>query len=394
MIIKQYKMIQWRSLIVLLALSGFIACSNEPSSGEWPEDLAGLKEVQKEKRSELKELEEVLKELEKRIQKLDTSQTRALPTVRLDTLVRFDFNHFVEVQGTVQSRDEVSATSELGGRITSMLVNEGDHVREGQIIAQIDDATLQAQKNEVESQLSLAIDLFKRQKQLWEKEIGSEVQYLQAKNNKENLEKRLQTLEVNLAKTKIRAPKSGVVDELRLKSGEFASPGLPIAVIIDHRRLKVVMEVPENYLGKVNEGDTIILNFPNIDEQRWAIVSLVGSRINPRNRTFTAEALLTADSDGLIRPNMLVTAEINDYSEPQVLQVPINMVQQEIGGDKFVFVKGRRSDGQTVAVKQSITTGRVYRGQVVVKEGLEEGQILLLEGARNLRDGEPFSPLK
>jgi len=391
---KTYFSILTRASFLLLILGGLFACGSESADGNWPEDLAELKDIQKEKRSELKELEGELKELEARIQQLDSTQTRALPTVRLDTLVRSDFNHYVEVQGTVQSRDEVAATSELGGRITSLTVEEGDNVKEGQIIARTDDATLQAQKAEVETQLSLAVDLFERQKQLWEKEIGSEVQYLQAKNNKENLENRLRTLEVNLAKTKIRAPKSGVVDELRLKSGEFASPGLPIAIIIDHRRLKVVMEVPENYLGKVRERDTIILSFPNIDEKRWAIVSRVGNRINPRNRTFIAEALLTADSEGLIRPNMLVTALINDYKETQVLQVPINMVQQAIGGVKFVYIKGLRSDGQTVAVKQKINTGRVYKGQAVVEEGLEEGQILLLEGARNLRDGEPFRPLQ
>ncbi|SRR6056297_32262 len=386
--------IDLRFVLIMLLMGTVGACSSDADTTENTEDLASLKNLQKEKRAELKDLEDELNNLEDRIQKLDTNQTRKLPTVRLDTLVRYDFNHYVEVQGTVQSRDEVSATAELGGRITAIFIEEGDHVKEGQIVARLDDATLQAQKAEVESQLSLARDIFDRQKQLWEKEIGSEVQYLQAKNNKENLEKRLQTLEVNLAKTKIRAPKSGVVDQLLLKSGEFASPGLPIAVIIDHRRLKVVMEVPENYLGRAQEGDTITLNFPNIDEKRWAIISLVGSRINPRNRTFTAEALLTADPAGLIRPNMLVTALINDYSEPDVIQVPINMVQQEIGGNEFVFIKGIRSDGQAVAVKQTIELGRVFKGQAVVKTGLEEGQILLLEGARNLRDKEPFSPLK
>ena len=383
-----------KGLFFFLAITGIAACGGEDKPGSYPEDLAGLKEMQKEKRGELKRLESELDELERRIQEVDTTQVRALPTVGLDTLVRYDFNHFVEVQGTVQSRDEVVATSEIGGRITAVFVDEGDRVRAGQIIARTDDATLRAQEAEIESQLSLAMDLFKRQKRLWEQEIGSEVQYLQAKNNKENLEKRLETLKVNLEKTKIKAPKSGLVDALRLKAGEFASPGLPIATIIDDRRLKVVMEVPENYLGKVNEGDTIILDFPNIDERRWALVSLVGSRINPRNRTFSAEALLTADSKGLIRPNMLVTALINDFTQPDALQVPINMVQQEIGGENFVYLKGKRSDGQTVAVKQKITVGRVFKGMAVVEEGLEEGQILLLEGARNLREGEPFRALK
>lgn len=383
-----------RGLFLFLAISGIAACGGTGNTEEYPEDLASLKEIQKEKRDQLKQLERELDELERRIEEVDTSQVRALPTVGLDTLVRYDFNHYVEVQGTVQSRDVVAATSEIGGRITALFVDEGDRVRAGQIIARTDDATLRAQEAEIESQLSLARELFERQKRLWEQKIGSEVQYLQAKNNKENLEKRLETLKVNLEKTKVRAPKSGLVDELRLKAGEFASPGLPIATIIDDRRLKVVMEVPENYLGKVNKGDTIILDFPNIDDRRWAIVSLVGSRINPRNRTFSAEALLTADSKGLIRPNMLVTALINDYTQPNAIQVPINMVQQEIGGDNFVYLKGKRSDGQTVAVKQKVTVGRVFKGMAVVKEGLEEGQILLLEGARNLREGEPFQALQ
>jgi RND family efflux transporter MFP subunit len=383
-----------RGLFLFLVISGIAACGGTDNTEEYPEDLASLKEIQTEKRDQLKQLERELDELERRINEVDTSQVRALPTVGLDTLVRYDFNHYVEVQGTVQSRDVVAATSEIGGRISALFVDEGDRVRAGQIIARTDDATLRAQEAEIESQLSLARELFNRQKRLWEQKIGSEVQYLQAKNNKENLEKRLETLKVNLEKTKVRAPKSGLVDELRLKAGEFASPGLPIATIIDDRRLKVVMEVPENYLGKVNKGDTIILDFPNIDDRRWAIVSLVGSRINPRNRTFSAEALLTADSKGLIRPNMLVTALINDYTQPNAIQVPINMVQQEIGGDNFVYLKGKRSDGQTVAVKQKITVGRVFKGMAVVKEGLEEGQILLLEGARNLREGEPFQALQ
>jgi RND family efflux transporter MFP subunit len=383
-----------RLFIILFSFSLIAACGTESDYGDLPDNLPDLQSLQKEMRAELKTLEDELATLEKKINKMDTTTRKKLPTVPLDTLVRYDFNHYVEVQGTVQSQDEVSATSEIGGRITALYIEEGQNVSAGQVIAMTDNETLLAQKEEIESQLSLAKELFERQKQLWDREIGSEVQFLQAKNNKENLEKRLETLEVNLQKTKIRAPKSGVVDQIQLKTGEFASPGLPIAIIIDHRRLKVEMEVPENYLGKVNLGDTIALDFPNINEKKLALVSLIGNRINPRNRTFVVEARLNPGQRGLIRPNMLATALINDYSVPNVIQVPINMVQQEIGGNDFVFIKGLREDGHSVAVKKTIEVGKVYRGRAVVEKGLEEGQLLLLEGARNLRDGELFSPLK
>ncbi len=383
-----------RLFITLISISLIAACGADSDSGNLPNTLPELQSLQKEKRAELKTLEGELVTLEKKINELDTTRTKKLPTIPLDTLVRYDFNHYVEVQGTVQSEDEVSATSEIGGRITALYVEEGQDVKAGQVIATTDTESLIAQKEEIESQLSLVRELYERQKGLWDREIGSEVQFLQAKNNKENLEKRLETLEVNLQKTKIRAPKSGVVDEIRLKTGEFASPGLPIAIIIDHRHLKVEMEVPENYLGKVNLGDTIALDFPNINEKKLALVNRIGNRINPRNRTFVVEARLSPGDRGLIRPNMLATALINDYSVPNAIQVPINMVQQEIGGNDFVYIKGIREDGQAVAVKKSIEVGKVYRGRAVVDKGLKEGQLLLLEGARNLRDGDLFSPLQ
>lgn len=381
----RYLMIMSALLTVFL-----IGCAGaEPQGNELPSDLNGLRAVQKEKRAELKALEEELAKIDSLILTLDSSISRRVPIATLDTLVRFDFDHFVEVQGVVKSQDEVAATSEMGGRIVQLMIQEGQRVQAGQLIARVDDEVLQSQKQEILTQLELAKDVFERQKRLWEKEIGTEIEYLRSKTQKESLERSLATLEANIKKTNVYAPKSGVVDRLNLKAGEFAAPGMPVATIVDGRRLKVVLEVPENYLGRVQEGDVINVHFPSINYDQKALVTLIGSTINSNNRTFIAEARIKLDDASLIRPNMLAVAQVNDYHLDSVLQVPINLVQQEVSGKDYVLVKGLSEEGP-VAVKKYVEIGKVFNGMAVIESGLEEGQMILVEGARGLSANERF----
>jgi len=375
---------------LLFSILFVVGCASTETSDEGiPKDLASLRALQKEKRTNIKALEAELEKIDSMIFTLDSSTVRQIPIATLDTLVRYDFDHFVDVQGVVKSQDEVAATSEMGGRIVQLMIKEGQNVSAGQLIAKVDDEVLQSQKQEIQIQLDLAKDVFERQKKLWEKEMGTEVELLRAKTQKESLERSLQTLEANIKKTNVYAPKSGVVERLNLKAGEFAAPGMPVATIIDSRRLKVVLEVPENYLGRINEGDIIDVHFPSIDYEQKALVTLIGSTINANNRTFIAEARIKLDEERLIRPNMLAVAKVNDYHLESVLQVPVNLVQQEVSGRDYVLVKGLSEDGP-VAVKKYVKMGKVFNGMAVIESGLEEGQMILVEGARGLSANERF----
>lgn len=372
--------------VIGLVLMLQMACQNN-TGDNLPNDLNQLRELQKEKRSELKEIENEVSRIEQKIDSLDTGRVEQVPLVTVDTLVKRDFNHYVEVQGRVVSQDNVNAASEMGGTLTKLLVEEGDKVSRGSLIARVDDNTLLSQKKEIETQLELARDVYQRQKRLWEKEIGSEVEYLRAKNQVENLEQRLKTLETNIKKTNVYAPKTGVVDEVYIKEGMFAAPGSPIATIIDHRRLKVKLEVPENYLGKVSEGENLKIKYPTIDFQHEARVTRIGSTINRNNRTFIAEAKINSDQNDLIRPNMLAVGMINDYHRDTVIQVPVDLVQQEVSGKDYVYVKGMSKEGP-VAVKKYVEMGKVAQGMAEIESGLKEGQVLLVVGARGLAENE------
>lgn len=370
------------SCLILLVVS----CQNAPQ-GELPNDLTELRELHKQKRQQLRGLEQTITRIEQKIDSLDTGRMDQLPLVTVDTLVKSDFNHYVEVQGRVVSQDNVNATSEIGGNITSLFVDEGDLVRQGQLIATTNVASLVSNKKEIQKQLELARDIYERQKNLWDQGIGSEVEFLQAKNRVESLEQSLETIEVNIAKSNVHAPKTGVVDEVYLKDGEFAAPGSPVLSIIDHKSLKVKMEVPESYLGKVSSGDVIEVKFPTIDGRQMVEITRIGNTIDPNNRTFIAEAKINTGERGLIRPNMLAIGLINDYHRDTVIQVPIDLVQQEVGGKSYVFIKGMSDEGP-VAVKRYVTVGKVANGNAFIQEGLEEGQVILVAGARGLAENE------
>lgn len=380
-------MMSYKHIMAFFILALFWMSCQNATQGELPDSLAELRELHNQKRQELRDLEQDVKQIEQKIDSLDTGRMEKYPIVTVDTLVKQDFDHFVEVQGKVVSQDNVNATSEIGGNVTSLFVEEGDLVRKGQLLAKINVASQVSNKKEIQKQLELARDIYQRQKRLWEQEIGSEVEYLQAKNRVESLEQSLETIELNIAKSNVHAPKSGVVDEIYIKDGEFAAPGGPVLSIIDHNSLKVKMEVPETYLGKVSKGEAIEVKFPTIDSRQKVKVSRIGSTIDPNNRTFIAEARINAGERGLIRPNMLAVGLINDFHRDTVIQVPIDLVQQEVGGKSFVFVKGMSNEGP-VAVKRYVTVGKVANGNAYIKEGLKEGQVILVAGARGLAENE------
>ena len=375
--------------ITAIAL-GLSACSGgaQPAEDAVPQDLEGKRALLKEKKKELKELTAFVEQLEEEIAEQDPSlkaQGRLVTTARVE---QSDFQHYVEIQGAVEADDLVDVTSEVGGRILQLTVKEGDNVAKGMLIAALDLEQVQRQIDEVETSLDLAKTVYERQQRLWEKNIGSEMQYLEAKNSVERLEKSLETLRAQLSKSKVYAPISGVVDRVALQSGEFASPGMPIVQILNTNRLKVVADVPENYLQSVRQGELVTIRLPALDMERRARVSMIGRTIDPSNRTFKVEVNI-GNPGGQLKPNLLATMLINDETVKDAVVIPLEMVQQEVGGQKYVFVVEEGAEGP-VAKKVYIETGRTYEGDVVIEEGLRGGETLIVEGARGLVENTPL----
>ncbi len=373
------------SLTVLLALA---ACSSTSSDeGAIPKSLEGKKALLKEKQLDLKNLTAMIAQLEQEIAALDpNSKQQFRRIVTTIPVQRSNFEHFVDIQGSVQADDVVGVSSESSGRILRLTVKEGDQVRRGQLIAELDLEQLQKQIAEVEKSLELANTVYERQKRLWEQNIGSEIQFLEAKNGKERLEKSMETLRFQLSKSKVYSPVTGIVDRLALQSGEMASPGMPIIQVLNPNKLKVVANVPENYLRAVKQGEKVRVSFPALGQEQEARVTLIGSTIDPANRTFEVEAVISS-ANGLLKPNLLAIMSIKDYEQPNAVSIPLETVQQEVSGQNFVFIKEEGAQG-AFAKKVHVATGRNYKGNIIIEEGLNGGEELILEGARGLAENE------
>ncbi len=365
-----------------------VACQQESTSEKEviPTDLAGKKEYLKKKKVELRELNRVIAKVEGDINELAPPAEKTKKLVSIMPLVKKDFNRFVEIQAEVQSDDIVSASSEVGGRIIHLNVKEGQAIRKGQLVARVDLEQIDKQEAELRKGLELAVDLFERQSRLWKENIGSEVQYLQAKNNKERIEKTLETLSFQKKKANVYAPISGVIDQEFIKKGEMASPGMPIVQILNTSKVKVVADVPESYLGTIKKGETVAIKFPAINEEVSAKVSQLGRSINPANRTFEVEVNLS-NRKGLLKPNLLALMLINDLSVTDAVVVPIDLVQQEVSGKQYVYISDEEG-GFPIAKKTYVEIGESYEGEIIILDGLTGNETLITDGARGLSDGE------
>ncbi len=377
-------------LVSTLLLTMFlVACSGpEANQNEIPEDLGAMKELLKAKRLESKELSNFVEQLEMAIAEKDTSSVEK-KQILVTTLPvqRMDFKHYVNLQGTVQADDMVAATSEVAGRILDLKVQEGDNVKRGQLIAKLDLEAVKKQMLELGTSLSLAKTVYERQKRLWDQNIGSEIQFLEAKNSVERLEKNLDLLRLQLSKEEVYAPISGEVETVMVHAGEIASPGMPIVQILNTNKLKVVAEIPETYLGDVRKGEKVKVRIPALNEERELSVTQIGNVINAANRTFDIEMKVPGNSTTL-KPNLLVEVLVNDFTAKEAVAIPLEVVQQEVGGKDFVYITMEGPEGLT-AKKVYVTTGESYEGNILITQGLNGDEVLIMEGARGLTDNTP-----
>ena len=361
------------SLAVILILA---AC--KPSGPEDPaEKLAALKDQKTKIEAEIADLEaELMKSgvIEKRL------HTVSLTEVKLDT-----FRHFIDLQGRVDADESVAVTSKMPGALTRVYIRNGDVVRRGQLLAEIEDGVMLKSLAELQGQLRVAEDLFNRQKALWDQNIGSEVQYIQAKSNKESLERSIATLKETWSQTRIYAPTSGTVDQVVLKQGQAISPGIPLANIINLSKLKIKGEVTESYASKVKKGDNVLVHFPDLNTDVTTKVTYVSQSINPVNRTFTVEAAL---GKGDFRANQIAVMKIIDYHNPKAITIPVNLIQTGEDGD-YVMIAQKTGDGNEALVKKvQIKQGQNYNGFVEILDGLKEGDLIVSTGFQDINEGE------
>ena len=372
-------------LIVIWTLSLLvIACS--PSATDSNSDLEGLRSLLKEKKTALSTLQDEVRELSNQISELVPSlqeKAKLVETLDVSTGV---FERFINIQGKVVADDFANVTSEVPGRITMLRVKEGDFVKKGQLIATIDMESIDKQEAEVLSALSLAKDVYERQSRLWDQKIGSEVQFLQSKNNVERLEKSLETLQFQKTKANIYAPISGAVDMEFLKQGEVVNPGTPIVQILNTYKLKVNTDLPERYLKIIRKGMNVDMIFPSVDIEMKGRVSLLGRSINPSNRTLKVE-ILPSKRSSLLKPNLLAEIKLKEFTMKDVVSIPLIYILQEVDGKEFVYVIDK-SNEEHRAKKVYITTSEVAEGEVIVDQGVTVGDALITQGARNVSDGE------
>ncbi len=298
------------------------------------------------------------------------------------------FQHFIQAQGTVESDNNIMIPAQSNGIVKKIHVREGENVTQGQLLAELDAAILESSMDELENSLQLVTTIYERQDRLWKKNIGSEIEYLQAKNNKEGLEKKLATLQEQYKLSKIYAPISGMVDDVMIKEGEMAAAGYGTIRIVQLSRLKVRAALSENYISVIKRGAPVQVHIPVASREMDLKIDAVSQVIDPNNRTFQIEILIPSREKDL-KPNMLAVVTINDYTNPEALTVPNNIVL-ETGSEQFLFVTEKHTDGW-IARRRTVSTGQSYADSIEILSGLKAGDRVVIFGFQNLTDGQPVS---
>lgn len=316
----------------------------------------------------------------------ETSEARS--SVQEDTIPVYvevirpkTFNHYITVQGSVESDKTILISPKATGTVNEVLVRTGQTVKKNEILAVLDGEITKSQIKEVENQLKLSTSLFERQKNLREQDIGSEIEFLQAETQKESLQNQLATLNEQFNNYTIRANIAGTVDRVMLKEGESVTADVPVFQVANSEALKVTAEISEAYISKIDRGDSVIISFSSLDVSTKKRLDVVSKVINASNRTFTVEIYIP-DIDGMIRPNMIAKLRINDYTQSNQIVVPVNTVQTA-NETSYVFLAKQTNTGLQ-AIRTEVKTGLSYGNEVIISEGVVTGDQLITTGYNNI----------
>ncbi|HPE57230.1 MAG TPA: efflux RND transporter periplasmic adaptor subunit [Bacteroidales bacterium] len=367
-----------KKLIYIVMVLSMAACSSgsvdNPQTDE--EILAKISEYKK----EMADLNSKINELEEKL--TVKASDNGIP-VKVQQLKYEIFKHFIEVNGTVEAVNEAYISPEINGQVQEIYVKEGQYVEKGTLLLKINSSITRSSINEVETSLDLARTVFNKQKELWDKNIGSEMDYLQAKNNVEALESRLETLQSQLDMAEIKAPISGIVDEVHVKEGELAIPGMQVIELVNLTNLYVNADVSEAYITSIHAGEEVVLDFPSYPDISMDVpVYRTGNIINEANRTFKVQLKVT-NRDNMIKPNVIARIRINDYTLDEALLVPSIIIKKDMQGAYLYVVNNEDESARKVYVE----SGRSYKDQTVITSGLNAGDRVIVEGYNQVSNG-------
>ena len=297
------------------------------------------------------------------------------------------FKSYLEVQGRVDFDQNATVGSRAAGSLTSIRVQRGDRVSKGQVLATVDASILDANAAELRTRMDLARIVYEKQAGLWKQQIGTEIQYLQAKNNYEALQRNLSTLNQQRALYNVVAPFSGTVDEVLPKLGEITAPGAPVVRLTSGTGGKILADVSEAYGNSIKAGDNAVVTIPDLGgEELPATVRVVSRGINATSRTFTVELRLKSAKAADLRPNMVATVRIQNYAAASATVIPVDLVQHD-EENSYVYVVAQEA-GKAVAKKRVIKTGNTYNGKVEITSGLTAADEIISGGYQNLNEGQ------
>lgn len=372
------------TIFILSVVAVLVSCS-KGGGDKLSEKRAELTKLQAEEKTISASIKKIQAELDILDPKKDVEK---VISVAVSPIATQNFKHFVEIQGRVDAKNNIFVSPQMGGAITNLYVKEGDYVKQGQVIATVDNSILKQSIQEIEVQMATAKVFYEKQKSLWDQKIGTEIQYIQAKSNVESLEKRMATLQTQTSMTKVVSPLSGFVDEVRMRAGEMAAPGLGIVRIVNSDNLKVVAQVADTYASTIKQGDIVNIKFPDLGKETTAKLTFVGQTVNAASRTFTVEASINK-IDNQLKPNMTALMNINDQAKGNAIIINQNYIQHTEQGD-IVYVAVAEGS-KKVAHSRVVKTGITYNGDIEITSGLQAGDMLITQGYQDLVDGQAVS---
>lgn len=352
-----------------------------------PSSLEAL-QVQKDKLTQqINAATTALEEVNAAIDQMTNNEKRVLVTALAVEAVNFE--HTIEVQANVKTRQNLDLYPEYNGKLVSIYVKEGQSVKKGALLAKIDDAGLKEQLDQIELQLNLAETTFERTERLWNQKIGSEMMYLEAKTRYEAQKKQLAQMRRQLAKTKIYAPFNGTIDQVFANQGANVAPGVtPILRIVNLNSMYVEADVPENYLTSVTKGSKAVVEIPVLGQSQITSIRQTGSYIQPSNRTFRVEAPLD-NPNGDIKPNLVAKLNVIDYTNPEALMVPRRILRQNAEGVYFVFALSNSEGENSYAAEQRfVELGKSKNEMIEITQGISQGDLLIDEGVSLLEPNQ------
>ncbi len=345
------------------------------------------KEKKETLQAKIQELEASVRILKSEVKDIDAKSDtlEKLTTVYVEEMKNMPYSSYVKVNALVSTDQNVIVMPEASGTIQQIKVRRGQSVRKGQTLAIIDNSVLRKNMSELKSRLSFATTLFEKQQRLYKQNVGTEVQYLQAKNNKESIENSMATLRSQMRKTTVVAPISGKVDQIFPKQGELASPGSPVVRLVSTNHLYAEADISEAYIGKVNLGDSVEVYFPFLKKSYKSKITYKNNFINPNNRTFKVHVALNKIK---AVPNMLIILKFRDVYIKKAITIPAKIIKNDGVSDFVYTVKN------SVTTKNKIKTISLYNGLAAVEGELKEGDLLVTKGYTIISKGEKINIAK